>query len=234
MRALHNAGTPLDRADDLLASWTSHTEFYYPLVPTYGLMRGRDIKVELARRGKSHLGVWAAMLMWASKAESSDEVVKAILNKLRALAWRTTRQRLSRVDLSVNVADMDDDFASDITMLILSRWGEVPLDQAMIRALEGKFDIVVTAIADSVVKKTRPERHQRKIKAGVRAAHEAVSTSQAGRARLHPATMSPSARRLIDAYSQGARTEQDVGQLLGVTERTVRNWLRKIKADHPQ
>lgn len=238
IRALHATNTPLDRADDLLdevrADWTSHSEFFFPLATAYGLLRGRDIEAELFRRGSVHLGVWVAMLNWASRLEDSDEAVKAVLDKLRAMAWRTTRQRLSRVDSSGKIAQMKTDFSADITMLVLSRWGSISPDQAMIRALEGCFDIVVTAIADAVVKKTRRELQNRKVKAGIRTAHESLSKDRAWRARLHPAAIAPLGRKLLDAYVKGARTEQEVAKILRVSDRTVRNWLKKLGASYPK
>ena len=199
-----------------------------------GLLRGRDIKAELARRGKGHLGVWAAMLMWASKVESSNDEVKAILDKLRAFAWRTTRRRLCLIGCARDVGDMYKDLSSEIAMLVLSRWGDIRLDQAMIQALEGKFDILVSAVADTVVKRKRGEFHQEKIKSGVSAAEKVVEASRVLSARLplHPAAISPLGLKVLEAYRKGARTEQEVAEFHGVTARTVRNWLSKLKASY--
>jgi len=62
----------------------------------------------------------------------------------------------------------------------------------------------------------------------------AAAAAEARKTLMYLLASSPEAQRLWAAHQAGAKTQAELGQALGGNERTIRNWLRRLRKRHGQ
>lgn len=208
---------------------------------------GPFVQEEMRRRGVRHVGIHAAVLLLQRASFRQKLRVEQLLDPvdpieaLRGSVWKRSLGALRRLCRDLDLRDRQQEVAGQIVETVVDRWRHVPILDLLARALDGELNVAPAAIVSDLMDRARKEMRRDRTEApsaeaGVdersredeapdfEASYRGLLQQLEGDSRLRDLVLAA-----LSAGDTDPPTQREIGEVLGVGDRQVRNLIRMLK-----